>query len=150
MSWLENPARSFFTDEEDKEIVEAIRQAELHTSGEIRVHIENTFFGKNILRRATRIFRKLKMHETELRNGVLIYFALKNHKFAIIADQGINEKVPVGFFGGITGDMSNQFKEEKFKEGLVTAILEIGKQLSTFFPRAEDDKNELPDDISYS
>ncbi|MEM6765526.1 MAG: TPM domain-containing protein [Bacteroidota bacterium] len=150
MSWFDNPARTFFSETEDQEIVEAIRKAELHTSGEIRVHVENRFFGKNILRRAAKIFRKLNMHKTDLRNGVLIYFALKNHKFAIIADQGINEKVPTDFFTGITGDLSNQFKEKKFKEGLVTAILAIGEQLSTWFPREEDDKNELPDDISYS
>ena len=83
--------RTFFTAEQQQEIIRAIRNAEMDTSGEIRLHLEESC-GDDVLDRAADIFRKLEMHKTELRNGVLIYLAVKDRQFAIIGDVGINEK----------------------------------------------------------
>ncbi len=69
--------------EEDRRVVEAIKQAELNTSGEIKVHIENRCRG-NVEKRSLVVFKHLKLNETKLRNGVLIYLAIKDHKFAIL------------------------------------------------------------------
>jgi uncharacterized membrane protein len=141
-------AKDFFNLQQQEEIKQAIVQAELETSGEIRVHIENTC-KEDVLDRAAYVFRKLKMNRTELRNGVLIYLAVKNRKFAIIGDLGINHVVPENFWDEIKEKMLAHFLKGEFTEGLCYAIKTAGDQLKTFFPRKTDDTNELPDDISF-
>ncbi|NOX87435.1 MAG: TPM domain-containing protein, partial [Calditrichaeota bacterium] len=95
-----------------------------------------------------KVFQKLKMHKTALRNGTLIYLALNNKKFAIFGDKGINEKVPENFWEDVKDVMAEHFKQNKFTEGLVAGIGMIGNKLKEFFPYQSDDVNELPDDIS--
>ena len=138
----------FFTKEQKIEIVNAIKQAELNTSGEIRVHIEKSCKG-DVLDRAAFIFDKLNMQKTEQRNGVIFYLAIQNKKFAILGDAGINEKVPADFWENIKTTMLGLFKEQKFSEGLVKGITMAGEQLKTHFPYQSDDVNELPDEISF-
>ena len=142
-------ARNFFTKEQQDELRQAIMYAELDTSGEIRVHIENTCKDE-AMDRALVIFKKLGMEKTENRNGVLIYLAVKNRKFAIIGDQGIHDVVTDNFWINIKSKMLNQFRENLFTEGLVEAITETGKQLKKYFRHKSDDVNELSDDISFN
>ena len=134
--------------EEDQRVVEAIRQAERNTSGEIKVHIENRCKG-DVEQRSLYIFDKLKLNETQLRNGVLIYLAIKDHKFAILGDKGINDMVEDGFWNDVKDLMLNQFKEGHFAEGLEQGIMRCGEKLKAYFPYQSDDINEIPDDISY-
>ena len=134
--------------EEDQRVVEAIRQAERNTSGEIKVHIENRCKG-DVEQRSLFIFDKLKLNETQLRNGVLIYLAIKDHKFAILGDKGINDVVENGFWNDVKDLMLNQFKEGHFAEGLEQGIMRCGEKLKAYFPYQSDDINEIPDDISY-
>lgn len=141
-------ARRFFTKEEQERIKNAILNAELDTSGEIRVHIESVF-KDDVMDRAAFIFKKLKMHQTELRNGVLFYLAVKSRKFAIIGDVGINKEVPEDFWNDIKEKMAVYFKDNKFTEGLVFGISETGSHLKKHFPYHLDDINELSDDISF-
>ena len=141
-------AQKFFTKEQKKTIVNAIKEAEMNTSGEIRVHIENSFKG-NVLDRAADIFKKLSMHKTELRNGVLFYVALKNKQFAILGDGGINAKVPDDFWDNIKKIITDEFKKGNFTEGLSKGIVKAGEQLKKHFPHQSNDINELSDDISF-
>jgi uncharacterized membrane protein len=141
-------AKDFFTPEQKEDIRLAIMNAELDTSGEIRVHIENTFKG-DVLDRAAWVFKELKMHETEQRNGVLIYLAIKNRTFAIIGDVGINQKTGDGFWDEIKRIMLNHFREARFTEGLVEAIDKTGEQLKKHFPYHREDVNELDDEVSF-
>lgn len=141
-------AKRFFSKKEQDQIMNAILNAELDTSGEIRVHIESVFKGE-VKDRAAFLFKKLKMNRTELRNGVLFYLAVKSHKFAILGDVGINKEVPENFWNDIQEKMTEYFKENKFTEGLVYGIRETGKHLKKHFPYHLDDINELPDDISF-
>jgi uncharacterized membrane protein len=134
--------------EEDQRVVEAIRQAERNTSGEIKVHIENRCKG-DVEQRSLFIFDKLKLNETQLRNGVLIYLAIKDHKFAILGDKGINDVVEDGFWNDVKDLMLNQFKAGHFAEGLEQGIMRCGEKLKAYFPYQSDDINEIPDDISY-
>lgn len=127
----------------------AIQQAEKATSGEIRVHIEN-HCRKNVLDRAADVFAQLKMHKTAARNGVLVYVALEDRKLAILGDAGINAKVPANFWEGIKIRMVEQFKQGLITEGIREAVLSAGNALKTYFPYQTDDKNELPDDISFN
>lgn len=134
--------------EEDRRVVEAIKQAELNTSGEIKVHIENRCKG-DVEERSLIVFDKLKLNETKLRNGVLIYIAVKDHKFAILGDEGINKVVEEGFWNDVKDLMAADFKEGHFAEGLEQGIQRCGEKLKVYFPYQSDDINEIPDDISY-
>ncbi len=141
-------ARKFFTKRQKDDIQKAILNAELDTSGEIRVHIESKC-NSDVLDRAAYLFKKIGMHKTELRNGVLIYLAVESHKFAIIGDKGINAVVPDDFWDHIKEKMSVQFEKGEFVDGLIDGILTTGKQLKKHFPRHSNDINELPDEISF-
>ena len=134
--------------EEDRRVVEAIKQAELNTSGEIKVHIENRCKG-DVEERSLVVFNKLKLNETKLRNGVLIYLAVRDHKFAILGDEGINNVVGQGFWNDVKDLMLSHFKENRFADGLEQGIQRCGEKLKTYFPYQSDDINEIPDEISY-
>ena len=135
--------------EEEKLLIKnAIKEAELNTSGEIRVHIESVIKG-DVLDRAAYIFKILGMHKTRERNGVLFYLAEKSRKFAIIGDAGINAKVPVDFWNNIKDNMALHFSEGKFANGLAEGIRMAGEQLKVHFSHKKDDVNELPDEISF-
>lgn len=142
-------ARKFFTTEQQHEIVEAIRQAEANTSGEIRVHIENHCRG-DIMDRSAMVFNILKMNETAERNGVLIYLAIKDNKFSIIGDEGINKMVEHDFWNDVKDMMAGHFRSGNFTEGIIQGVLRVGEKLKTFFPHKSDDINELSDDISFN
>ena len=141
-------SQNFFSKNEKEDILKAIQDAELNTSGEIRVHIEDEC-EEDVLDRAAFIFGRLKMNKTAQRNGVLFYLSVQSHKFAIIGDNGINECVPENFWNNIKEEMGTQFKEGNFSAGLSTGIHEAGNSLKEFFPYQDDDVNELPDDISF-
>ncbi len=141
-------ASTFFTPEQQEAIVSAIHEAEHATSGEVRVHIETSCKG-DVLDEAAWLFGKLGMHKTADRNGVLIYLALKERKFAIVGDTGINAVVPLGFWDNIRDHMRKRFSENLFTEGLTEGIIMAGEQLREHFPHAKDDINELTDTISY-
>jgi len=141
-------ALTFFSKEQQAQILAAVKEAEMETSGEIRVHIESSLKG-DVLDRAAWLFKKLGMHETAERNGVLFYLAVNHRQFAILGDAGINAKVPTGFWDDIRELLQKNFKEGKFTEGLSEGILLAGKHLKMHFPHKPDDVNELPDEISF-
>jgi len=137
-----------FTQDEKEQIVAAISEAELNTSGEIRVHIEKKC-KTDPIDKAIEIFEKLGMQNTKERNGVLIYVATANNKLAIVGDKGINNVVDENFWEEIKNDMITHFKNGDFPKGLSNGILKAGEQLKTHFPYASDDTNELSNEISF-
>ena len=141
-------SKDFFTEEQKAQIVNSIKQAELNTSGEVRVHIENNC-KVDVLDRASTVFAMLKMHKTKLRNAVLFYLAVKDRKFAILGDSGINAKVPENFWNEIKELMAEQFAQGNFADGLSQGIIKAGEQLTKYFPYQSDDVNELDDEISF-
>ena len=138
----------FFNQKEKDAVVKAIREAELNTSGEIRVHIERRC-KEDVLDRAAYLFERLGIHKTEKRNGVLFYLAIDDHKFAILGDAGINAVTADDFWDNIKEKMLSEFQEKRFSGGLELGILMAGEQLKKHFPYKQDDVNELPDDISF-
>jgi len=140
--------RNFFTKKDQEEIKKAILNAEMDTSGEIRVHLESVC-KEDVLDRASYLFDKLEMKNTELRNGILFYIAVKSQKFAIIGDKGINATVPENFWVEIKEQMKESFKNKEFVKGLTDGIETTGKQLKKHFPHHLDDINELSDEISF-
>ena len=141
-------AATFFTKEQQTRILEAVREAERATSGEVRVHIE-TNCPEDVLDRAAWLFGKLGMNKTDLRNGVLFYLAVNDKKFAILGDAGINAVVPKGFWDEISLLLATNFRKGLFTEGLCEGIIMAGQQLKAHFPYKGDDVNELSDEISF-
>lgn len=142
-------AEKLFSTKEKAEITAAIQAAEMRTSGEIQVHIENHCKG-NVLDRAAEVFETLKMYQTKDRNGVLFYLALIDHKFAILGDVGINAVVPKDFWEKAKDLMEDHFRRGKFSQGLIAGIHQVGDQLGTHFPFDESaNNNELSDEISF-
>ncbi len=139
----------FFNKEEEGRIVAAIREAELATSGEIRVHVE-VGARKPALEVAKRLFRELEMHTTKDRNGVLILLAVDRREFAVLGDEGINRVVPDDFWDNERDLMQQHFRRGEFATGIELAIQQIGRNLKQYFPYQTDDVNELPDEISYN
>jgi uncharacterized membrane protein len=138
---------AFLTKEEEQEIIAAIRIAEKNTSGEIRVHIEAKA-DKDHSERALEVFHLLKMNNTKDENAVLIYVAVKDKKFVIYGDKGINKVVPKDFWNTTKDVMQNHFKNGNFKQGIVDGILKAGEELQAHFPWQIDDENELSNEIS--
>ena len=141
-------AKNFFTDEQKSRIKQAIISAELNTSGEIRVHLEN-HCGEDVLDRAAFLFDKLEMKKTDMRNAVLFYVAVKDKKFAVIGDSGINSLVEENFWEYVKSLLLEQFKNGNFTEGLVAGISKAGEKLKKHFPYQTDDTNELSNEISF-
>lgn len=142
--------KEFLARLDQQRIVEAIRAAELATSGEIRVHVQPKARGGELRWVAERTFERLGMTKTAARNGVLLFIASEEQRFVILGDQGIDEKVPAGFWDDIAAQLTIRFKNGQFTEGIVDAVSAAGEHLKEFFPRADDDVNELPDDIDVS
>jgi uncharacterized membrane protein len=135
--------------EQEKTVMNAIKEAETNTSGEIRVHIENRCKIGDPIKRAIEMFGELHMHETELRNGVIVYVAIKDHKLAVWGDEGIHKKVGQNFWNDVLATVQKYFNAKDYETGLSEAILMIGNKLKEYFPYQSNDVNELSDDISY-
>lgn len=140
----------FLEAQDQKEIIDAIREAETQTSGEIRLYFESHCKYVNPLDRAAEIFWNLRMDETKDRNGVLIYIAVKDHQFAILGDKGIYEALGPEFWQNEVAAMRLHFQENHFKDAILLVIRDIGNALRIHFPYSgKTDKNELPDDIVF-
>ena len=139
----------FLTDTEMASIVEAIKIAEDHSSGEIRVHIDSTS-EDNFAKKAFGIFQSLKMHETKERNAVLFYINFEQHYLTIIGDEGIHKKVKQQFWDQLHDEITREFSKGNLYEGLKNGILKTGLELKNYFPVVGENVNELPNDISFS
>jgi uncharacterized membrane protein len=144
---MKNPVEDFLSAEDEKAIIESIRLAEQHTSGEIRVHLEATT-QLDHFDRAKQLFHLLHMNNTKHGNGVLIYIAVEDKKLVILGDEGINKVVPTHFWERTKDVISASFKSGAIRSGLEEAIHLAGQQLKEYFPYQMGDINELPNEIS--
>lgn len=143
-------AERFFAPGEMERITEAIRQAERQTSGEIRVFVESRCSYVDPVHRAAELFFGYKMDLTAQRNGVLVYVAMRDHQYALFADEGIYREMGSAYWNAEAGKMLLAFRQESYADGLITIINDIGEALRTHFPYdGRTDKNELPDDIIF-
>ena len=142
--------KEFFSPDEKNKIVQAIRLAEQQTSGEIRVYVESRCRFVHPLDRAHEIFFGLNMDQTEARNAVLVYVAIKDRQLALFGDKGIHEKVGEQFWNEKVKIILSHMHKESYAEGICRIVGDIGEALRTHFPFDRgSDKNELPDDIVF-
>ena len=140
-------AEDILSTDELARVRDAVRRAEARTSGEIRVHLDDTIV-EDVLDHAAFIFEELGMQRTRDRNGVLIYVCVAQRRAAVIGDVGIHAKLPHGFWNHTLGVVLEQFKAERYCEGLCLGVERLGEQLQAHFPRMSDDRNELNDEVS--
>lgn len=141
---------NFFSEEEKHHIMEAVKQAELRTSGELRIYIENRCEYVDPLRRAQEVFHGLNMEQTAQRNAVLIYVAMKDRQLAVYGDEGIHTIVGDAFWNREVNSMLQHFNKNNYAEGIANMALAVGDALQKHFPYdAATDVNELPDDIVF-
>jgi uncharacterized membrane protein len=142
--------KEFFTDEEKQNIIDAVRNAEQRTSGEVRVFVESRCRYVNAIDRAVEIFENLQMQKTELRNATLVYVAIKDRQLAVFGDEGIHQKVGDEYWANQVMKMIHAFNRDNIPEGIRQCVLNIGEALALHFPYDRStDKNELPDDIVF-
>lgn len=142
--------KEIFSEQEKEQIVNAIQTAERQTSGEVRVFVESHCRYMDPVDRAIEVFATLKMEETEQRNAVLIYVALKDKQLAVYGDSGIHERTGDDLWKSSVNQMLSHFNKENYAEGISQVVGEIGSALHDHFPYDKDtDKNELPDDIIF-
>ena len=137
----------FLTDQQEQDVINAIRQAENNTSGEIRIHLEKSL-DQDALKRAQEVFHQLEMDKTVLKNGVLFYVAVDDHQFAIIGDEGIDNKVPDNFWESVRDEVISEFVKGNYTRGLVKGNLHAGEKLQEYFPFNDKGENEISDEIS--
>lgn len=131
-------------------IVQAIRSAEEQTSGEIRVHLSTAPDEHDIFTAARQSFEALKMHATRDRNGILLYFNVKLHKFAVYGDEGIHRKVGQEFWERVSREITDAIHSRDLTAGIVQAVHHVGQALQEHFPARADDRNELHNDVTHS
>jgi uncharacterized membrane protein len=149
-NFFSKQADRHFAPGEAERIVEAVRQAEMTTSGEIRVFVESRCRYVDPIHRAGEIFFSLKMDLTDDRNAVLVYVAMRDHQFAIFADEGIYREMGAAYWNAEANKMLQAFKMESYADGIVTIVQDIGQALKEKFPyNRVEDKNELPDEIIF-
>jgi len=139
--------KEFLASLDQPRIVAAIQSAEKMTSGEIRVHVQPKSGGE-IRNVAERTFERLGMTKTALRNGVLLFIASEEQRFVILGDEGIDARVPAGFWDEIAAKLTIRFQHGEYTDGIVEAIQSAGGELRQFFPCATDDVNELTNEIN--
>ncbi len=149
LSLFTGKKKSFFSKEDEERMVQAIRFAEKQTSGEVRLFVESHCSYIQPIDRAKELFAELKMTATKDRNGVLLYFAMKDRQMAIWGDEGIHQKMGQGFWEKEVAKILADFKREHFVDGICNMIQAVGEALKENFPYASDDKNELDDTIVF-
>src|SRR6266446_6722233 len=117
--------KEFLRKLEHHRIVSAIQDAELKSSGQIRVHIQRGKLEGDALPAAQKKFHALKMHNASERNAVLIFVAPRAHKFAVVGDQAIHQKCGEELWQRLVDQMRAHFRSENFTDALVEAIQEI-------------------------
>jgi uncharacterized membrane protein len=142
---------NFFSDDDFLRISNQIKKSEQSTSGEIRISIKEKRslleFKKDIRELAEKEFKKLGMTGTRDKTGILLFLLLGERKFYILADEGINSKVPQDTWDKVRDEIQNNFREGKFAGGIVTGIERVGNILSEHFPIRKDDTNELSNKV---
>jgi uncharacterized membrane protein len=131
----------------------AIARAEADHCGEIRLAVEAALPWSYLRRdaparqRATMLFAKLRVWDTEANNGVLLYIELADRAIEIVADRGIARLVPQSEWEAICVAIRDRFKAKDYEAGVIAGIEAIGRLLTRHFPlqAGQTNPNELPD-----
>lgn len=96
---------------------------------------------------ALKQFLARNVHITAARTGVLIFVSLAERYAEVVADGGVDAKVPQSAWNDIVGDLVEQARRGHLADGFVAAVAAVGPLLAEHFPRRGDDRNELDDHL---
>lgn len=151
--WFHAPASRAFPPEAMEEIRAAIAAGESKHDGEICFAVEAKLparyllSGRRVRTRAEGVFADLKVWDTERRTGVLIYVLLGDYTIEIIPDRGVVARVPEGSWERIIGFMIEQFRAEKWKEGVLVGIEATHNLLELYLPPGPGRREMLPEPV---
>jgi uncharacterized membrane protein len=146
--------RRRFSREVAEAIELAIASAEQRTSGEIRFAVETDLelwalrAGKSPRERALDVFGELRVWDSELGNGVLIYVLMADRDVEIVADRGAAACIRPEDWEAACKTMEEHFRAGRFKEGALAGVTAVGALLARHFPARAVERNEQPDQPS--
>jgi uncharacterized membrane protein YgcG len=143
--------RKHFPPEAMAAIEQAIRAGETSHSGQVVFAVEGALDGIPLFRdqpardRALDVFSHLRIWDTAHNNGVLIYLLIADRDVEIVADRGIHARVDAAVWKTICAAMEDEFRQGRFRAGVVEGIAAVSRQLAEHFPKQGAGPNELPD-----
>ncbi len=90
------------------------------------------------------------LYRTREETGVLVLISVFERKVWILADRGINAKVPAGQWNDIVKIITDGIKQKCPADAICAAVEKIGELLKTHFPVKPDDTDELKNLIELS
>jgi uncharacterized membrane protein len=120
--------------EKHSPIIDAIRETETTSTGEIRVHLSHSWLERDAFKHAENLFSQFNMYRTRYRNGVLIYANLRKKKFAIIVDVGLFQSTGQTYWNQIGHDLTENLRSTHSEKAIATTVHTIGEALTRFFP----------------
>ncbi|AEC21614.1 hypothetical protein PT7_3074 [Pusillimonas sp. T7-7] len=144
--WLR---RKHFTTEVLAHIAEHIRQSEQGHTGELMLAVEavSPEHEPDSRMRALEVFGRLRVWDTPLNTGVLLYLALDRHSIQIIADRGI--AAPDDLWEQVSDRLQSRLQQKDYAAGVLAAVDDIEKILATRCPAVsgpQGNANDLPNE----
>lgn len=147
-------SKNILTKDELDLIAKTISEVEKTTIGEVRVQVQKRRAWKDrylpVYDLALKNFHELGMNNTKDKTGVLVFLLISDQKFQIIGDEGIHKKVTKEFWDVLALKMIDYFRQNKFADGIIEAVKQIGEVLAREFPMKAGDTNELSNDVIIS
>jgi uncharacterized membrane protein len=137
----------FFEEQFSFQVEKAIEEAELLTSAEFKLHIEE-MCKEDLLDRAAFVFSELELHKTEKRNAVLLYVSINDRRVSILADAGAKVHLSEEILSNCLSSLINDFKLNNYAGGIRACFLSIASALKSQFPYQENDVNEISNKVS--
>lgn len=140
-----------FSNDTLKKITHSIADSERKHLGQIRFAVEANLDALQLIKnqaareRAIEVFSNLRVWDTEQNCGVLIYLLYADRDVEIVADRGVNSKVPQTEWEAICQQMEEYFRRSQFEEGVLIGIKKIDELLTHHFPGKTSSINELSD-----
>lgn len=135
----------------EKTIADAVHASETQHRGEIRFVVETACNPLAVWRgltprdRALELFSGLRVWDTEQNSGILVYVLFAERHIEIVADRGINARVPQAEWDAVAATMATAYRAGDYAGGSLRAIETLTRLLASHFPAGEVNANELPD-----
>ena len=127
-----------------------IDEGERRHRGEVRFAIEPTLDPAQIWaglaprERALQVFAEQAIWDTEENTGILLYLLWADHAVEIVADRGVDRRVPGGRWEEICAAVASACRDGRALEGVLAALAAINDTLAPVLPLGEGDRDELP------
>lgn len=112
-----------------------------------RIIIPKNIMKSRVRSRALRHFTESGVYATADGTGILIFISLMERRVEILADRGLSEKIPEDEWAEVVSELTESLAGNELASGLIKAVESCGLKLKDHFPIAEDDVNELSDDL---